>query len=115
MPTHRVDATIFGAASLLTLALGGVAAEQLAGPVPVGSGQEAALVGIWLSADNTVRLQLGADWSYRGRVEGRQRAAKGTYRPEGPGLVLRDETGLRTPVTVADDSLEMAGHHLFRV
>jgi hypothetical protein len=28
--------------------------------------------------------------------------------------MLRDESGLRTPVAVADDALEMAGHHLFR-
>ena len=73
------------------------------------------LAGIWLSADSTVRLQLGADWSYLGSIEGRHRAAKGTYRPGGPGLVLRDDTGLRTPVTVAEDVLEMAGHQLFKI
>jgi hypothetical protein len=114
MRTPRVDATIFGATSLLTLALGGVAPERLAAPVPVAGEEARGLAGMWLSADNTVRLQLGADWSYLGRVEGRRRAAKGTYRSEGAGLVLRDETGLRTPVTVAEDVLEMAGHHLFR-
>jgi hypothetical protein len=53
--------------------------------------------------------------SYRGRVEGRRRTAKGTYHPSATGLVLRDESGLRTPVTVvAEDGLEMAGHQLFR-
>jgi hypothetical protein len=29
--------------------------------------------------------------------------------------VLRDDTGLRTTVTVAEDALEMAGHLLFKV
>ncbi|MGW4940623.1 Atu4866 domain-containing protein [Actinoplanes sp. NPDC004185] len=114
MRTPRVDTTIFGATSLLTLALGGVAPEQLTAPVPVASGHAEAVAGLWLSADKTVRLRLDADWSYLGRVAGRHRAAKGTYRPEGTGLVLRDDTGLRTPVTVADDVLEMAGHQLFR-
>jgi hypothetical protein len=119
MRTQRVETTISGATSLLTRALGGVAAERLGASGPAAAqdaaGDAAALAGIWLSADRTVRLQLGADWSYRGRVEGRRRDAKGTYRPEGSGLVLCDETGLRTPVTVAEDSLELAGHHLFRV
>ena len=111
----RVDATIFGTASLLTLALGGVAPEQLAAPVPVAGAEETTLAGLWLSADHTVRLELGTDWSYESRVQGRRRAAKGTYRPAGTGLVLRDSSGLRTPVAVAGDGLEMAGHQLFRV
>jgi hypothetical protein len=115
MRTQRVETTIFGATSLLTLALGGVAPGRLGAPGPVVPGEEAALAGIWLSADRTVRLQLGADWSYRGSVEGRNRIAKGTYLPEGNGLVLCDDTGLRTPVTVAEDCLELAGHRLFRV
>ncbi|MEU8232494.1 Atu4866 domain-containing protein [Actinoplanes sp. NPDC048967] len=114
MRTSRVDTTIFGATSLLTLALGGVAPEQITVPAPVASEDAEAVAGLWLSADKTVRLRLDADWSYLGRVAGRHRAAKGTYRPEGTGLVLRDDTGLRTPVTIADDVLEMAGHHLFR-
>jgi hypothetical protein len=115
MTRSRVDMTIFGAADLLTLALGGVAPEQLAVAVPVAADEEPALAGTWLSADSTVWLRLGPDWSYLGCVEGRHRAAKGTYRPDGAGLLLRDETGLRTPVTVAGDGLEMAGHQLFRV
>ena len=114
MRTHRVDMTIFGARSLLTLALGGVAPEQLAVPAGAGTGETPALAGIWLSADSSVRLRLGADWSYLGSIEGRDRAAKGTYHPDGGGLMLRDETGLRTSVTVAGDALEMAGHQLFK-
>ena len=112
MRTSRVDATIFGAASLLALPLGG--GERLAAPVPGGSEDVAALVGVWLTADRTVRLQLRADCTYRSRVEGRHRAATGSYRTEGDGLVLQDDTGLRTPVTVAGYALEMAGHQLFR-
>jgi hypothetical protein len=115
MRTQRVDTTIFGAASLLTLALGGVAPEQLAAPVPAADETEAAaLAGIWLSADEMVRLQLATDWSFQGSVAGRHREAKGTYRPEGAGLVLQDVSGLRTSVTVAEHGLEMAGHQLFR-
>jgi len=115
MRTHPVDTTIFGATSLLTLALGGVASEQLGAPAPAAPDAAGALAGNWHNADRTVRLRLGADWSYQGHVEGRNRPAQGTYRPAGAGLVLRDRTGLRTPVTVADDVLEMAGHQLFRV
>jgi len=115
MRTHRVDTTIFDATPLLALALGGVAPERITAAGPVAPGEPDPLVGIWLSADRTVRLHLAADWSYRGSVAGRHRVARGTYLPEGAGLVLRDETGLRTPVAVAEDGLEMAGHHLFRV
>jgi len=115
MRNPQVDTTIFGASALLTLALGGVAPERLAVPSPVGTDDAAALAGIWLSADSTVKLQLGADWSYLGSVEGRRRTARGTYRPDGSGLVLRDDTGLRTSVTVVEDILEMAGHQLYKV
>ena len=114
MRTSRVDATILGAASLFALPLGGAGRERLAAPVPVPSDDAAALVGVWLTADRTVRLQLRADLTYRSRVEGRHRTATGSYRPEGTGLVLQDDTGLRTPVTVAGYALEMAGHQLFK-
>ena len=114
MRTSRVDATIFGTASLLALTLGGVGAERLAASVPAAGEEVAGLAGIWISADRTVRLQLRADGSYRGSVAGRHRTATGTYRPEGAGLVLHDDTGLRTPVTVAEYALERAGHQLFK-
>lgn len=115
MRTPRVDTTILDTASLLTLALGGVAAEQLAAcdPVPVTDEEARALVGVWLNADRTVRLHLAADWSYVGSVAGRHRGARGTYRTGGAGLLLRDETGLHTPVAVVEHGLEMAGHQLF--
>jgi len=113
MRTHRVDATIFGTASLLALALGGAdddvrhAMDRPADP-PEG------FSGLWRNTDGTVRLCLGADWSYEGQVEGRHRSARGTYRPAGAGLLLSDESGLSTPVVVAGHGLEMAGHHLFK-
>lgn len=115
MRNHRVDATIFGATSLLALALGGVAPERIAAAAAPPAAEPDPLVGLWLSVDQAVRLELAADWSYLGSVAGRHRAARGTYRPEGAGLVLRDETGLRTPVVVAEDALELAGHQLYRV
>jgi hypothetical protein len=116
MRTHRVDATILPAEQLLALALGGTPAEQFsARTVPPATGEQArALAGTWHNADSTVRLHLAEDWSYAGSVSGRDRCAKGTYQADGTGLLLRDETGLRTPVTVFEHGLEMAGHHLFR-
>ena len=112
MRTNNVDATIFGTAPLLALALGGSddlrhAPERPAEP-PEG------FTGLWRNADGTVRLCLAADWSYEGRVAGRRRSSRGTYRPDGAGLVLSDESGLRTPVVVAEYGLEMAGHQLFK-
>ncbi|GAA2491613.1 hypothetical protein [Winogradskya humida] len=110
----RVDTTIFGTASLLTLAFGGSADIPVPLNPPRPDGPPVGFVGFWQNADGSVRLCLAEDWSYEGRVEGRRRAAKGTYSPYDGGLVLRDESGLRTPVLVADDRLEMAGHQLHR-
>jgi hypothetical protein len=114
MRTNRVDATIFGTASLLALALGGADDEVRSAPArPAGPPE--GFTGLWLNADGTVRLCLGADWSYEGHVAGRHRSARGTYRPEGAGLLLNDDSGLSTPVLVAGHGrLEMAGHQLFR-
>ncbi|AGZ38751.1 hypothetical protein [Actinoplanes friuliensis] len=116
MRSPRVDATIFGAAPLLALALGGVPTERITegATTPITPDELPLLIGEWLNPDHTVRLRLSADWSFEGRVEGRDRGAKGTYRPDGAGLVLRDVSGLRTAVAVAEDVLEMAGHQLFR-
>ncbi|AGL14067.1 hypothetical protein [Actinoplanes sp. N902-109] len=108
-----IDTTIFGTASLLTLAFGG-APDTVPQPVPRPEGPPDGFVGFWQNTDGSVRLCLAEDWSYEGRVKGRRRAAKGTYHPSADGLVLRDETGLRTPVVVAEHGLEMAGHQLFR-
>ncbi|WP_199516965.1 hypothetical protein [Nucisporomicrobium flavum] len=109
----RVDTTIFGTASLLALALGG--AEDALRPEPERpDGPPEGFTGLWRNADGTVRLCLAADWSYEGSVAGRRRSAKGTYRREGSLLELSDESGLRTPVVVAEYGLEMAGHQLYK-
>ena len=121
MRTHRgprVDATILGAASLIALAMGpGVqgAAVVEPGTSSVIAGASATdLVGGWLSADRTVRLDLRADGGYVGSIAGRRREAHGTYRVDGSSLLLRDDSGLRTTVTIHEDALELAGHRLLR-
>lgn len=111
----RIDATIFGTASLLALALGGTRDDTLRHPGPQPDEPPADFAGVWRNADGSVRLCLGDDWSYEGRVEGRDRSARGTYVPAGRGLLLQDDSGLRTSVSVGDHGLEMAGHHLFKV
>mgnify|MGYP004485470793 CR=1 FL=1 len=108
------SATIFGTSSLLTLALGG-AGDTLAFTLPAPGTPPEGFVGFWQNADGSVRLCLGEDGSYEGRVAGRRRSARGTYHPEGGGVVLRDESGLRTPVTRGAEGLEMAGHQLHKV
>ncbi|OJF12570.1 hypothetical protein [Couchioplanes caeruleus] len=115
MRTSDLDATIFTSASLLALAFGGKSddAVRLSQPRPDGRPDDYA--GYWRNADDTVRLVLGEDWSYEGKVAGRRRNAKGTYRPDGAGLLLSDESGLRTRVEPAEYGLEMAGHQLFKV
>jgi hypothetical protein len=122
MRTHRgprIDATILGAASLLALAMGpGMPDTGTSAPGTqsvVGTGTAAAdLVGEWVSPDGTVRLNLGADGRYDRSLAGRARPAHGTYRLDGSGLLLRDDSGLRTDVTVQTDALELAGHRLLR-
>ncbi|BCJ52733.1 hypothetical protein Asp14428_42080 [Actinoplanes sp. NBRC 14428] len=113
MRTDRVDATIFSTASLLTLAFGG-AEDFSAGLPPRPDGPPEGFAGFWRTADGSVRLYLAEDWSYEGTVAGRRRGARGTYHRDADGIVLRDESGLRTRIMPAGDGLEMAGHQLFR-
>ena len=116
----RVDTTVLGAATLLALAMGnGTDAtehfELVPPPAVVTDDPGAArLAGVWLSADGTVRLALDADGTYERSIAGRKKPAHGTYRVNGTFVLLRDDSGLRTTVTAFDDSLEMAGHRLFR-
>ncbi|BEL10218.1 hypothetical protein Q0Z83_084090 [Actinoplanes sichuanensis] len=116
MPTTcetHVDFTVLDAASLLAIALGGTVGAQN-GPAAtrprVVTG--AAVVGVWRSPDGTVKLQLRRDGTYAGEVAGRRRPARGTYLVDGESVVLRDDSGLQTPVHVHDGELEMAGHRL---
>ncbi|MEV6600262.1 hypothetical protein AB0M36_25945 [Actinoplanes sp. NPDC051346] len=115
MRTNRLDATIFTSASLIALAFGGKPDNAVTLALPHPDGEPDEFAGIWRNADDTVRLCLGEDWSYEGRIAGRRRSAKGVYRPDGAGLMLSDESGLRTRVEPAEYGLQMAGHQLFKV
>ena len=109
-----VDSTVLGAASLLAIALGGSdAAEGFPRKVPP-AGDATPPVGIWQSADGAVSLDIHADGTYAGKVAGRRRRPHGTYDLDGPVMTLRDDSGLRIPVTLRGESLEMAGHRLAR-
>jgi Agrobacterium tumefaciens protein Atu4866 len=127
MRTHRglrLDVIILGAASVLALALasGGGEAEVTqrfetvpAPAVAVAEQGAEAYVGVWMSADDTVRLDISADGTYARTVIGRTTAARGLYHVDGAGLQLRDESGLRTTVTSVPGGLEMAGHVLTKI
>ncbi|MFI7602694.1 hypothetical protein [Actinoplanes sp. NPDC049681] len=113
MRIDRVDATIFPTTSLLALAFGDAdKIDRITLPRPAGPPE--GFAGFWRNADGTVRLCLAEDWSYEGKVAGRRRSARGTYRRDDEGLVLSDESGLRTRIAVGDGRLEMAGHQLFK-
>ena len=69
-------------------------------------------VGVWLSEDGTVRLDIFEDGTYDGQVAGRKRHAHGTYHIDGATMTLSDDSGLYTPVVLGEGELEMAGYHL---
>ncbi|WP_433373539.1 Atu4866 domain-containing protein [Actinoplanes sp. CA-142083] len=69
-------------------------------------------VGVWLSEDGTVRLDIFDDGTYDGQVAGRKRHAHGTYYIDGATMTLSDDSGLYTPVALGEGGLEMAGYHL---
>jgi hypothetical protein len=110
---HRVDFTVLDAASILAIAMGGVASPHSgSGTLRARVVTDAAVIGAWRSPDGAVKLQLRRDGTYAGEVAGRRRAARGTYLVEGESVVLRDDSGLQTAVHVHDGELEMAGHRL---
>jgi hypothetical protein len=74
-----------------------------------------AYVGVWLSADDTVRLDISADGTYERSIVGRRRSARGMYRVDGTSLRLVDESGIRTTVTSSNGGLEMAGYQLEKI
>jgi hypothetical protein len=115
MRTPRVNATIFDASALLALVLSG--ADDFAPQLPErsASNDPRPLAGVWANPANTVQLHLGDDGSYESSVAGRSTISKGVYGPDGTGVLLRDESGLRIPVAVTENGLELAGHQLFRV
>jgi hypothetical protein len=109
-----LDTTVLGTSSLLALAMADAATGADAPVVQPASLTGNALVGRWRTPDGAVRLEIKTDGTYAGAVAGRKRAAHGTYRVDGTTITLRDDTGLRTPVTLHTDRLEMAGHRLNR-
>jgi hypothetical protein len=111
-PTISLDTTVLGAASLLALALGAdsaVATDAIRPDLPIKTRPP---VGVWRTADGAVLLNIRTDGTYAGKVAGRRRPAHGTYDLEGGRMTLSDDSGLRTPVTLTDGALEMAGHRL---
>ena len=119
----RIDATILGAASLLALAVytaGGTAEitgrfQNVQTPAVVMADGVAAYVGVWLSADDAVRLDVSADGTYERSIVGRKKSARGLYRVQGAGLLLVDDSGIRTTVTGSKCGLEMAGYQLAKI
>ncbi|MDY7085160.1 MAG: Atu4866 domain-containing protein [Actinomycetota bacterium] len=109
MRYEHVDTTVLDAGALLALALAGRAVVP-----PVDEAPAEVPVGAWSSADGAVRLEIKTDGTYAGKVLGRKRPARGTYRLDGGTLTLRDDSGLHTPVRVGRGVLEMAGHRLGR-
>jgi hypothetical protein len=119
----RIDATVLGAATLLALAMytaGGPAEvtgrfQNAQTPAVAVAKGVAAYVGVWLSADDTVRLDLSADGTYERSIVGRKNSARGMYRIQGPALLLVDDSGIRTTVTSSKGGLEMAGYQLAKI
>jgi hypothetical protein len=115
----RIDATILGAASLFALVMGsgGLTPTQHVRSVPAAATADssAGYAGVWMSADDTVRLDLSTDLTCARSIAGRRQAAIGTYAVEGRTLDLHDSSGLRTTVTDIGGQLEMAGYRLSRV
>jgi hypothetical protein len=104
----HVDTTVLDTATLLAIAMRGL--ED--GNATLAAAPATSPVGSWRSADGAVRLDLRTDGTYAGTVAGRKRPAHGTYRLDGARMTLRDDSGLRTPVTVGQGVLRMAGHLL---
>jgi hypothetical protein len=113
-PHHEphVDSTVLDATALLALAMGGRPGTPGALAHAPGRINPSAPVGVWLSEDGTVRLDIRTDGTYAGEVAGRRRRAHGTYHLTGTTMTLRDDSGLATPVTLHEGALQMAGHHL---
>jgi hypothetical protein len=117
----RIDATILGAASLLALAMGSAGPTPIrhirTAPVEAAAAEDgaAAYAGVWLSADDAVRLDLSADLTYARSVVGRKATAIGRYTVDGATLHLRDSSGLANTVTSVSGDLVMAGYRLSRV
>lgn len=111
MSDPRFDATVLDATALLTLALAG---HEMPAPRETAPIEPENLVGVWLSADGAVRLDLRSEGTYERSIVGRRRSSHGHYLVDGSSLLLEDDNGLRTVATMADDALEMAGYPLWK-
>jgi hypothetical protein len=117
----RIDATILGAAALLALAMGSAGStptrhiRTAPAVAAVAEDGAAAYAGVWMSADDAVRLDLSADLTYARSVVGRTATAIGRYTVDGATLRLRDSSGPVTTVTSVSGDLVMAGYRLSRV
>ena len=105
-----VEHPVVDATALLKRVMGGRPAER-GGHAPAQV-KTSAPVGVWLSEDGTVRLDIFSDGTYDGQVAGRKRHAHGTYFIDGSLMTLSDDSGLFTPVRLGEGELEMAGYHL---
>jgi hypothetical protein len=105
-----VEHPVVDATMLLKRVMGGRPAERR-GHAPARV-RTSAPVGVWLSGDGTVRLDIFSDGTYDGQVAGRKRHAHGTYYIDGSLMTLSDDSGLFTPVMLGEGELEMAGYHL---
>ncbi|GIE98341.1 Atu4866 domain-containing protein [Paractinoplanes rishiriensis] len=111
----HVDTTVLDAAALLAMAMGDSLSRTAASLRRTPTAYpETAPVGAWRTPDGTVRLDIRTDGTYDGQVAGRKRRAHGTYLFDGSTMMLSDDSGLNTSVTVFDGGLEMAGHRLGR-
>jgi len=110
MRQHADDRTVLDATALLKRVMGGRPAER--GGHSPAKVRTTAPVGVWLSEDGTVRLDIFEDGTYDGQVAGRKRHAHGTYHIDGSLMTLSDDSGLFTPATLGEGELEMAGYHL---
>jgi hypothetical protein len=108
-----IDTKIFGAAELLALAMGR-GDTPTRGRAARCDADRPALVGVWVSADGGVRLDVRADGRYDLDIAGRHRRTGGTYRADRWTVLLEADGGLRTTAQFDEATLELAGHRLHR-
>lgn len=117
LDSPAIDTTIFGAASLLALAMGtdDTPRARPAGRTGHRAGPgEAAAIGVWTARDGGVRLELCANGRYGLDIAGRHRRTAGTYRADRLCVLLEADGGLRTVAQLDGEVLELAGHRLRR-
>ena len=100
MRLHHPDPTTVDATALLKRLMGGRAAESRAlSPAQV---KTSAPLGVWLSEDGTVRLDIRDDGTYDGQVAGRKRHSHGTYHID--GSTMKTAVQKRTTIKTASST-----------